>query len=327
MKDQKITVSEDYAYLKFSGPMIDGGKIDLVQAGKTLTSLGKWFKKYNKDFVNSEQKIVLRAGAIKEGSSEIQLFLDFLQTGHGQVAVTTIVASSIFKNLGVREFFQKFMGTLGEQLALKIFAKGKQPTERRKYVEKNKIFVELENSEGVLKNVPEEAWLIYKQTGPILNGFCNLEKGAEEDLRIGYHDSSKNIDKDIAKLNYTDKEYFQDINDPDELARRINEPFEEDKAIQMKIIGQFIDFYALAHRYHFSFQARREQDLHGKQKILCIVDTDQISKVIDYLKPENKKNVCIVGNGTKDKDGKTDKIKIRWVTEDLNYDPNQTKII
>lgn len=107
----------------------------------------------------------------------------------------------------------------------------------------------------------------------------------------------------------------------------MSEPFEEDKAEDVRIVGKFIDFYGLAHRYHFSFQARKEQDIYGKQKILCIVDKQEISTVIDLLKPEAKTNVCIKGKATKDREDKIDKIKVEWVNTDPDYNPDQTAII
>lgn len=284
-------------------------------------------QKIQKDFIKTDENIALRAGAIVEGSSEIQIFLDFLRTGHGHALVDAAVASSIFKNTGARDFLKKFMGTLGEQLALKLFAKGKLPKEEQKFVRGGKVMVTLRNEEGSAKDIEEELWLIYKQTNMLLNGFCNLEKGAEEELLVGYYDSSDRANHEVARLDYKDKDYFHDINDPDELARRMNEPFDEESATDMKIIGQFVDYHGLAHRYHFSFQARREQETYGKQKILCIVENEKVSQIIDYLKPENRKNVCIFGKGTKDRDGKTDKIKIEMITEDLNFDPYQIAIV
>ena len=84
----------------------------------------------------------------------------------------------------------------------------------------------------------------------------------------------------------------------------------------------------MARKYHFSFQARKNLDEIGKQKILCKLKKIEISEIIDLLKPENQKaNVCIFGKAIKDKDGKIDKIYIEWFNTDENYNPNQIKLI
>ena len=270
---------------------------------------------------------MLRAGEIHEGSSEIRIFLDFLNTGYGHVAEISLMAQSAFKNFGIRDFFQKFMGTLGEQLALKVLAKGGRLVEEEKFIDDKKVKVRLRNANGKKSVVPEEAWNIYQKTNQSLNGFCNLEKGKEEEMKVGYYDAELKAKHDVSQLSYEDRAFFQDFSDPDEWARRLSEPFDETKATETKIVGQFIDFYGMAHKYHFSFQARKEQEVYGKQKILCIVDDAEITKILELLKPENRKNVCIKGMATKDRENKIDKIKIEWVSEDLNYDPDQTKII
>lgn len=318
---------EDYAYIKFYGPYVTEGRIDLGQAGKTLVSLNKWFKKYRREFVKSDNNIVLRAGAIREGSSEIQFFLDFLGSGYGHGAVIALIGGSLLKNFGIRDFFQKFMGTLGEQLALKLFAKGETLTEEKKFAEDGKVKVKLRNIDGKKLIVLGEDWEIYQETGSSLNGFCNLEKGKEEKMTVGFHDAQTRVDRDISELTFEDKEFFQDVNDPEEWARRLSEPFDETKASETKIVGQFVDYYGLAHKYHFSFQARKEQDIYGKQKILCIVDDDKIEEILDLLKPNNRKNVCIKGMATKDREGKIDKIKIEWINEDPDYNPEQTSMV
>lgn len=317
----------DYIYLNFTGPEIENGKIDLGQAGKTLVSLDRWFKKYRKDFIKSDDKVVLRAGAIKEGSSEIQIFVDFLQSTQGQIMSYSAATAAILRTPGIKDFLSGFGKTLGEQLALKLLSKGKSLHEKDRKIEDGKVKVIVENSENESMTVEDDDWLIYQRTNYLLNGFCNLEKDREEELRVGFYDRISRTKKEVAKLTYEDTDSFRDINDPGALARRMREPFDEDNSFEVKIVGKFIDYYGLAHRYRFSFQARKSQETHGKHKILCIVENDSVSDVIELLKPHKKGNVCIFGRATKDKEGKTDKIKIQWINEDPDFNPNQTRII
>lgn len=142
-------------------------------------------------------------------------------------------------------------------------------------------------------------------------------------MKIGYKENGK--DDQVAEIKYTDRDYFGTYSCLS-LEERMNESFDETNAKDEQIVGKFVDFYGLAHKYHFVFQARKKQDDIGKQKILCIVKEDQISKILDYLKPEFSKNVCIFGKATRDWEDKVDKIRIEWVNEDENCNPGQTVI-
>jgi hypothetical protein len=132
---------------------------------------------------------------------------------------------------------------------------------------------------------------------------------------------------DTAEVVVGDKDSFVEDVDPDVLARRMSESFDEQDATDETVKGQFVDFYGLAHKYKFSFQARKKQEEFGKQKILCIVEDAMISEILDLLKPENKKNICIHGKATRDQDGKLDKIKIEWFNVNPDYNPNQERLV
>ena len=93
----------------------------------------------------------------------------------------------------------------------------------------------------------------------------------------------------------------------------------------MKLIGEFMDYYGFAQKYHFSFQARKNQDEIGKQYILCIVPTARISEIIDGLKPEKKKRVCIYGQVNRNLDDKVDKIRVEYISEEEDFNPAQVK--
>lgn len=329
MVDATSSQSNDYLYIKFYGPYADDGRVDMAKAAKTLLAMDRWSKRYKKNFLKPQEDFILRAGRIEPNCTEIQIYAEFVKSlSHtaGTMVGPAIATHVVFANLGLKEFFSKFMGTLGEQMALKIFSKGNEIYEKRRFIKDNEAKVELETTTGDTKVTSLTSWEIYQDAGQQLNGICNLEEGKEEKLSFGFHDGHKGTDKEVAKITYKDKDAFQDITDPDLLARRMNEPFDEKEATEVKIVGKFIDFYGLAHRYHFSFQARKEQDVYGKQKILCVVDRDEISTMIDLLKPEIKSNICIKGMATKDREGKIDKIRIDWANTDPDYNPNQLSL-
>lgn len=311
-------------YIKYFGPFLEDGSVDIAKAGRSLVALDKFFKKYQNDILNlkKDEQYVLKLSSVNKNCSE----LTFLLVEMAKSTPVNLALTGLFlKGIGVDEFGKKFFGTLGEQFALKIFSKGKNIIEEKKKInEKNAIVVILKNYKNEQKIVPESQWENYKKLTPYVSEIIQLEKGKENEMRIGYKQNRKEYE--VAKIQFSEKEYF-DSYESFSIDERIREPFDEKNAEDIKIIGQFVDFYGLAHKYHFAFQARKNQDDVGKRKILCIVDKGKISEILDYLKPENNRNVCISGKATRDWEKKIDKIKVDWVNEDENFDPTQMKII
>ena len=320
-----VTSKQDYLYLRFDGPLAKDGRVSIGKAGKTMVAIDRWTKLYKKEYLNSKSDFVLRVGAIEKGSSEVQIFLEFLNQALNTPA-GKLGAVGLFTQVpGVKDFLKAYGKTLGEQLALKKFAKGKPVQESDAFAKKGSVYVTVYNTDGESKEAEKKSTDFYRASSQSLNNVYSLEPGKEDKLRIGYHTDGKNTD--TATITPQDKDSFVDDSDPDNLARRMAEPFEEKKAVEVKIIGQFVDFHGLAYRYKFSFQARREQEEYGKQKILCIVNENSVSEIIDLLKPENKKNICISGKATKDLEGKIDKIKIDWFNEDPDHNPDQIGLV
>lgn len=310
-------------YIKYFGPLTEDGSLDIAKAGKSMTSLDRFLKKYQHDVLglDKEGQYILKISEINNNCSE----LIFIVTEVVKSTPVDILFAGIGLNqLGVGEFGKQFFGTLGQQLALKIFSRGKSTKKNREFIDGDKVLIELINSDQEKKIVTLKAWENFIKLAPYLDGFVQLEKGKEEEMRIGYRDNSR--DNQVAIIKYEEKDYFG-IPEGLPVEERMNEPFDESNATQETIVGRFIDFYGLAHKYHFAFQARKKQDEIGKQKILCIVPESQTSQILDYLKPEFEKNVCISGKATRDWEGRVDKIRIDWVSENENHNPDQGTIV
>lgn len=318
---------ENYLYINLKGPMANDGRANIGKVGKALVSLDRWTRIYKRNYLKGKSTFEIRVGGIDEGSTEIQIFFDTLSEIINS-PVGNISAVGIFTQIpGVKDFLKAYGKILGEHVALKKLAKGKSLRESEPYVKDGKIYVKLSNDEsiGTSREVEKKSADFFRESNHTLNNIYVIEPGKEDEIRIGYH--SDGAKKDTAIITAADKESFVDYSDPDNLARRMVEPFEEKNATEVKLIGQFIDYHTLAHRYKFSFQARKNQDEHGKQKILCIIEESKISEILDLLKPENKKNVCVSGKATKDLEGKLDKVKIDWFNEDPDYNPDQESLL
>jgi hypothetical protein len=307
-------------YLKFFGPSVNEGKIDIEKIGNSLIALNKLFKKYAKK--EESQEISLKLGKIKKNCTEVNIFFEQIVPIAEPVAKAAFYYS-IAKGIGVTELGKQFFGTIGKQLALKLFAKGKKLKKEKDIVEDSKIYVLLKNADGETKKFLKQTYDSQKEFATPLKELIQLEDKKEEKLEVGYY--QQQIPKKIIEIKYDQKEFFDTEKDLS-FEEKLNEEFDESKAENIKIIGKFIDYYGMAHKYHFSFQARKEQETIGKQKVLCKVKDSEISKIIDYLKPEKqKKNICIFGKATKNNEDKIDKIKIEWFSEDENYNPKQIK--
>lgn len=318
-------------FIRFYGPLADEGMLDIEKAGKSLVALNKLFNKYQKDIkkIDKDQRYILRISAINKDCTELNCVLDHVSNLFGAISSSGVINTALFGYMldktGITEFGKGFFHTLGEQLALKKFSKGKDLKAENKLGIKGEIVAIVRNSTGEEKIIPAEEWENYKTLNPYLGEMIQLEKGKEEEISVGYK-IGKDV-RELTKVKYSEKSSFDGM-DSSSIEDRLNDPFDEESAEEITIAGKFIDYYGLAHKYHFSFQARKNQDDVGKQKILCILPESKISEIIDYLKPENNKNnVCIHGKATRDWDGKIDKIKIDWVNEDANYNPDQKELI
>lgn len=316
-------IKEFKGYIKYFGPFTEDGSLDILKAGKSLLALDRFSKKYQKESLrlDKDSQYVLKISEINKNCSEIVIIItEVLKSTPASVALIGLG----LKQMGIAEFGKQFFGTLGQQLALKIFSKGKEVSREKDFIKNGEIFVKLKNNQGETKNVTAQEWENFKRLNSSLDGFVQLEKGKEEEMKVGYKENQE--EKQVAVINCSDKDSFGTYSGVS-LEERMSESFDENDAKEETIVGRFVDFYGLAHKYHFAFQARKKQEDFGKQKILCIVNEGQISQILDYLKPEFDKNICIFGKATRDWENKIDKIKIEWVNENENYNPNQKRFI
>lgn len=323
MSEQKSENTEQFiGYLKFFGPSVEEGRIDVEKIGTSLIALGKLYAKYSKQ--SGDEKISLKLGKIKKNCTEVNIYFDQI-VNVMQPAAQTLPYLLIAKGVGITELGKQFFGTIGQQWALKLFSRGQKVEKIKETVKNGKIFVIVKNVDGEEKFIPKEIYDNQNEYAAPLRDLIQLEEKKEEKLEIGYYQGSQS--KKIAEVNYGQKAYFTSVR---EVANneRLEEEFDESKAEEIKIIGKFVDYYGMAYRYHFSFQARKKQEEIGKQKILCIISGIEISNIIDLLKPENQeKNICIFGKATKNNEGKIDKIKIEFISKDENFNSKQKKLI
>lgn len=304
--------------IKFFGPSVEDGEIDIEKAGRALLALKQLSKNYFED--SEDGHISLKLGKIKKNCTEIDIFMQLIQN-----LKTPALIYGIAKGIGIEELGKGFFNALGQKLALKIFSKGDEVKIVKEIIfkENNEPYVLLENSAGKREEFKRKIYDSQKRDSLALKDMIQLEKGSEDALEIGYYNNS--LYEKVGKVDFSQKKFFEenDLN----IQERLEEDFDEQNAKEIKITGKFIDYYGFAHKYHFSFQSRKDQQKIGKQKILCRVEASEISKIIDYLKPENQnKNIHIFGLATKNKEGKIDKMKIEWVSENENFNPNQKSI-
>ena len=335
-------------YLKFFGEAVDQGKIDIEEIGNALIALKKMFNVYQEDLLSKEvetyykgtekkkkniplkkqedKKLTIKLGGIKKNCTEVNIFFESIAPV-AQTATNYAGAVAILNATGVTAFCKQFMKNLADQTTLKLFKKGKKTKTKREFVANEKIYVEISDEEGNTEIFEKEVLEQEKKYSPYMKDFVRVGKGINK-METGYKE--KDEIKKLTEVTEEDRDFFEYKEEKKDIDTRLEEDFNEDEAISNeKIIGQFVDFYGMAHKYHFAFQSRCDQERTGKKKILCIVNEKDIDPVFDLLKKsyKNKKfKVCIGGSVVKDNEGKIDKIKIEWISEDENFDPKQDKI-
>lgn len=307
--------------LKFFGPSVDDGSIDIEKIGTSLVALNRLFKKCVPQ--EDSSRVSLKLEGVRKNCTELNLIFEQIAPLAQPVAAGTGFLL-VCKAIGLDELGRQFFGTVGNQLALKLFSKGKKLDELKTLPVNGEICVEIRNAEGETRTVTKREYDLLAETAPHLKDFIQLEPGREESMKLGYYEGG--VLKEISTVSVSEKECFQ-VAEKQNFEDRLNEDFDEASAKPERIVGKFIDYHGLAHKYHFTFQARKNQSETGKQKILCKVDESRASEFIDLLKPEHQEeNICIGGKATQSPDGKIDKIIVEWFSKDVNYDPEQTKM-
>jgi len=318
-------------YLEFKGGAVNAGEIDPVIAGKTLIAFSRLLKKYQKDIDSSGLDFSLKLKNIYKGSSGLELVPDILQimenlaeTESMTLFAKTLVGYHAVRIFQVQEFFKGFMSTLGTQAALRVSSKGTVLSEKKSSVnDDNSISKICIDENGREYKLNEKEWKAYQVLSPILGDMVAFKSGdGVEKMSFGFKDSGKKTTTGEIVLKNT--EYFEPSFDL--IEERMTEPFDESKAEPVTIEGRFVDYHGMAHKYFFSFQVRRDVEKYGKKKILCLLEKESVSKVLDLLKPENAQNVILSGKAIRDKENKLDKIKIDSWVDKSGHGSNQDSL-
>ena len=164
--------------------------------------------------------------------------------------------------------------------------------------------------------------IVNELTGEVIDGQPTEKRTEMQPKVIKVGTKAKVVETTIP---YTTR-YVED-NTKDKLSDRLLEPFDEKKAVEVRIVGRFIDSYGLAQKYQFALQVREDVGMYGKQKVLCEMPAELISPTYDLLKPENRKNVTVKGLATRDNENRLDKMKVEWYSDDPDHNPDQTDMM
>lgn len=320
-------------FLRFYWPSVDQWSINIKDAWKVFLWLDKIFKKYvkykkRKWEYNIEWEVRLKTWKINNKCTEVivEVANTVISNTPIEAVATTHIAYTVTKWIWLQEFWKQFFGTLWKELTLKLLWKWKEIDKDKvkpKVWANNEPWVEVIFSDWTNERIELEVYEFYSRIIHDLNYLYALSEAEAEIMKVWYtQDETDNI---TWQVSYQDKEYFSSYISYD-FDWRMWESFKEEEAKEVTIIWQLIEYHWLAHKYHFTFQARKEQEKFWKQKILCVVDEDQHSKYIDLLKPENKWNIKVIWLATFDNDDKVDKMKILNFTKNLNIDPNQESL-
>lgn len=313
-------------FLKYFGPSVDKGQINIGDIAKSLQALEAIFDTYLREECNDEEKsLEIKLYEITDNCTGIEMIIDAAQQTAPHVShLATIGAIGHF--LSIKEFTKSFMQTLGEQVVLKLFGKGESVKVVEKVVQNNTPTVVVENHLGERSTFKMSTWENRQLYSRQLLDLTQLQHGQKDELQMGYRRETQQVV--VATVSHDQMSYLTPDSVDSSLPReRLNDTFDDTKAERTVICGKFMDYYGQAHKYHFSFQIRKNVEEDGKLFILCMVPEEQIEPIIDLLKPKNrKKYVYLHGYANRNTDGKIDRFKVITVSQDADYNPDQLVI-
>ena len=169
-------------YLKFSGPSVDEGEINVGKVGASLVALDKLFKKYTKTIAKDQDKnYEIKVKGLQKGSTEVHVIIEQIIP----IAIPVVETGSLYliaKAIGITEFGKQFFGTIAQQLVLKMFAKGNRLKEEEKFIQNQVVHVKLTNIDGKEKSIPLSEWKNYKLLYPESKGLVQIDP--EETMTI-----------------------------------------------------------------------------------------------------------------------------------------------
>lgn len=330
-KKIKTQQHKDFSlYLEFRGSSVNKGEIDMEIAGKSMLAFSRILKKYQKEVDVTGLDFSIKLKNIYPGSTGLEFVPDAVNalanlasTGAGTLFAGAYVGGKAAHILQIQEFFKGFMGTLGKQYALRVMSKGSNLVEKETKIKKDKeIAVMVSDEKGGKYELSDKEWRAYQALAPVLGDLLNLRANEVEKVSFGYKE--RGYKKKTGEIEYKDAKYFEPSYDS--IEERQKEPFDDSRAENVTLEGRFVDYHGLAHKYFFSFQVRRDTEKYGKQKVLCIVPTEQVSKILDLLKPENERNVVVVGKATRDRENRLDKMMVESWADDTGHGSDQEKL-
>lgn len=147
--------------IAYTGPAVEGGEMDIISLGKSLSALGQLFKISNKLISKDESQVTVKLK--HTGSGSIELYLEAMKNGYELAQSfgfdSTDIASlgSIFSSLGFTP--DQYKGLFDFYLHLK----GQNP----KSVKHTNNGVQVENNSGVVQNFNNCTFLLSKDANVV----------------------------------------------------------------------------------------------------------------------------------------------------------------
>lgn len=292
------------ALLKYEGPNVENGTIEAEKLGKAILGVNNIYKKIlttkGKEVSKLEPKLEV---TIKKGSIEIWFI----------VCTTAFVA----EKLGITEFSKSFFAEVGKQVALKIFAKKNEIKKiGRPFVEDGIMYTKVQNLEGKVEAFDSESIETFsrhtfdKDLTAIVEP---LESNGIDKVTYQYEFGDF---KKVIEVKPEEKPYF--ITEEPEEKLDLDEEFDESSAERTpEMHGRLVTYNALASKYPFIFQPKRQSEKFGRRSIYCMLDNEESrDEYLELMKSSHSGNLIIKGWGIKNQKGFYKKIKIDSIVED-----------
>ena len=189
-------------HLIYKGPSVDDGTVDILKLSDSLRSFYIIFNEVKKE-LSIKEELVLKAGDIKQGSSDVVIYINLLEgIAKSAAPLATVLAISKAANYwGVTEITKQIFKGIGELIRAKIFTKNEKYEITNDYKIDDKIrrtIMGIKNSEDKIEHFDQRIFLLSHKLKNI-EKLAPISENDIEEVYIKYDDKGKeNI---ITKVN------------------------------------------------------------------------------------------------------------------------------
>lgn len=210
-------------HLIYKGPSVDEGIIDILKLSDSLKSFYIVFNEVKKE-LDIKEELILRAGDIKKGSSDIVIYINLLENiAKSAMPLATIIAvSKVADYWGVTEITKPIFKGIGDLIKAKSFTKNEKyeiTNDCKVNTNTGRIIIGVKNLENKIEHFDQRIFLL-SQKLKTLEKLAPISKNNIEEVYIKYDTKDEeNIIARIDNKNYPYLKYNPEVQQAEDKIR------------------------------------------------------------------------------------------------------------